>query len=85
MAAKVWDLRTARQLLTLTRSTRFLTAIAFSPDGSRLATGSRDGTVRIYVLPVDELMAVARARLTRGWTKEECAQYLAGGRCPSRP
>jgi WD40 repeat protein/DNA-binding SARP family transcriptional activator len=81
--AKLWDLRTGKHVLTLTGPTLALTAVAFSPDGKRLVTGSRDGTVRVYVLPVDELMAVARSRLTRGWTKEECARYLPGGRCPS--
>jgi WD40 repeat protein/DNA-binding SARP family transcriptional activator len=83
--ATVWDLRTGRQLLTLTGPTRYLTSVVFSPDGKRLATGGADGIARVYVLPVDELMAVARARLTRGWTKDECAQYLPGGDCPSRP
>jgi hypothetical protein len=56
-----------------------LTDVDFSPDGTRLATASGDGTVRVYVLPVDELMAPARSRLTRGWTREECARYLRGG------
>jgi WD40 repeat protein len=62
-----------------------MTSVAFSPDGKRLATGSDDGIVRVYVLPVHELAAVARSRLTRGWTTTECRQYLPGGRCPSRP
>jgi WD40 repeat protein len=83
--ARVWDLQSGQELLTLTGPTRFLTSVAFSPDGRRLATGSSDGVVRVYVLPVDELEAVARSRLTRGWAKDECAQYLPGGRCPSRP
>ena len=83
--ATVWDLRTGRQLLTLTGPTRYLISVAFSPDGTRLATGGADGIVRIYVLPVGELTALARSRLTRGWTKEECAQYLPGGRCPRSP
>jgi WD40 repeat protein/energy-coupling factor transporter ATP-binding protein EcfA2 len=83
--ATVWDLRTGKQLLTLTGPTRYLTSVVFSPDGRRLAAGGADGIVRVYVLPVNELTAVARTRLTRGWTKDECAQYLPGGRCPSRP
>jgi len=83
--ATVWDLRTGKQLLTLTGPTVFLTYVVFSTDGKRLATGGADGLVRIYVLPVNELLAVARSRLTRGWTEEECAQYLPGGRCSAEP
>jgi WD40 repeat protein len=83
--ARIWDLRTGQEVLTLTGPSRLLTTIAFSPDGTRLATGSADGAVRIYVLPVNELMAVARTRLTRGWTPGDCKQYLPGGRCPRTP
>jgi WD40 repeat protein/DNA-binding SARP family transcriptional activator len=83
--AKLWDLRTGQRVLTLSGAARRLSVVAFSPDGSRLVTGSGDGTVRVYVLPVDELMALARSRLTRGWTPDECKQYLAGAPCPGRP
>jgi WD40 repeat protein len=53
-----------------------LTGVAFSPAGDRLATSGADGTVRVYVLPVDELLAGARSRLTRTWSTAECRTYL---------
>jgi WD40 repeat protein len=50
--------------------------IAFSPDGSRLAAASGDGTVRVYVLPIVELLPLARDRLARDFSEQECRQYL---------
>jgi WD40 repeat protein len=83
--AKLWDLRTGKRILTLHGHTQGLTDIAFSGSGKRLATASADGTVRVYVLPIGELMTISRSRLTRGWTADECRQYLPGGRCPAEP
>ena len=83
--ARLWDLRSGRQLVALAGATRFISSLAFSPDVTRLAVGSRDGVVRIYVLPVDELLSVGRSRLTQGWTAAECARYLPGDPCPRRP
>ena len=80
--AKLWDLRTGKRLLTLTGHSFALTDVKFSPDGTRVATSSGDGTVRVYVLPVSELLAVARTRLTRTWSTAECRAYLPGVSCP---
>ena len=84
-AAKIWDIRTGKNVLTLGGHTFALADVAFSPDGTRLATGSGDGTVRIYVLPIRDLMSLARHRLTRGWTQDECVQFLHEARCPTAP
>jgi len=56
--------------------------VAFSPDGTRLATTGSDGTFRVYVLPIDQLVRIARQRLTRGLTPAECQQYLHVSTCP---
>jgi len=57
--------------------------LAFSPDGNHLAVASGDGTVRIYILPLEDLMALARLRVTRSLTGEECQRYLHLAECPS--
>ena len=48
--AKLWNLRTGKEVLTLTGQSFALTGVAFSPDGTRLATSSGDGTVRVYAV-----------------------------------
>ena len=34
--------------------TLFVRAVAFSPDGTRIISGSYDGTIRIWGIPSDE-------------------------------
>jgi WD40 repeat protein/serine/threonine protein kinase len=82
--AKVWDATTGEELLTLSGHGRILD-LAFSPDGTRLATAGTDGMVRLYVLPIEELVALARSRVTRSLTTEECQQYLHVEECPAVP
>ena len=48
--------------------------LAFNPDGTRLASSSIDGTTRVYAADVDDLVALARSRLTRWFTPDECRQ-----------
>lgn len=43
-------------------------------DGQLVAEGP-DGTLRIYTLDHDELVQIAKTRLTRGFTEDECATY----------
>ncbi|HET6776390.1 MAG TPA: WD40 repeat domain-containing protein, partial [Actinomycetota bacterium] len=46
--ARVWDLRTGRELAVLEGHTGWLWYVTFSPDGSRVATGSADSTARVW-------------------------------------
>ncbi|MCP4362150.1 MAG: WD40 repeat domain-containing protein, partial [Chloroflexi bacterium] len=82
---RVWDAETGEPLFTLPGHTRVVLDIEFSPDGSRLVSASADGTVRIYVLPIEELMGLARSRLTRPLTTVECQRYLPTETCAAAP
>jgi WD40 repeat protein len=81
-AARIWDVATGNELQTLPGNMSGIYGIAFSPDGTRLATASSDGTARVYALRVEELVDVARSRLTRSWTLDECQQFLHVDHCP---
>jgi len=81
--AKLWDLATGREVLTLFDHDGPVNTVAFSPDGRFLATVSGDGTVALHLLPIDELRDLARERVTRTLTDEECRQYLHVGKCPA--
>ena len=78
--AKVWDVATGEELLSLPG----VWSAAFSPDGTRLVTpDSDDNTIKVYALRVEDLVALAKARLTRTWTPDECRTFLHADRCPA--
>jgi WD40 repeat protein len=71
--------------LTLYGHTAAVYDVVFSPDGQRLATASKDGTSRVYALPIDDLVTIAKSRLTRGLTTDECQKFLHVAQCPVEP
>ena len=82
---KLWETATGKEVVTLPGNP----TVAFSPDGTRLATGSRGpkerGLLRLYLLKIEDLMALARSRVTRSLTTDECQKYLHVEACPTEP
>jgi len=83
--AKVWDVATGAELHTLPGSQGGVTGVAFSPQdgGAHLAVASTDGIVRVFLLREDDLLALARTRLTRTLTLAECQKFLHVAQCPA--
>jgi WD40 repeat protein len=73
---RLWDPASGRQETVLRGHDDVVWDVDFSPDGSRLASASLDGTVRVWALNLDDLIAIARRKLTRKLSRAECLQYL---------
>jgi WD40 repeat protein/DNA-binding SARP family transcriptional activator len=83
--AKVWDVQSGQELFSLYGNPSNVFGVAISPDGSRLATAGGDGTLRIFTMDMNELVALARSRLTCSLTESECQKYLHLEQCPVEP
>ena len=81
-SVKIWDAATGKELLTIVRDAGPIASIDISPDGTRLLTGNADGTARVYFLRVEDLIALAKSRVTRSLTTAECQKYLHVNSCP---
>lgn len=73
---RLWDLRSVSERLALRGHDSVVSSVRFSRDGRRLVTSSGDGTVRVWALALDDLLQLARDRLTRGLSPAECRRYL---------
>lgn len=83
--AKVWDAESGQELLTLRGHSDRVSEVVWSSDGKHLATASNDCDVRIYAMDIHELLKLARSRITRDLTPEECKRYFQTEKCPPLP
>lgn len=79
---KLWDAVTGQRLFTLAGHTERVLDAAFSSDGKYFATTGEDGTVHLYVMDIKTLINLAKTRVTRSLTTEECQRYLNVDKCP---
>ena len=88
-SVKVWDISAhegrIEEPLTLSGHTSGIFRVLFSSDGRRLATASRDGTSRVYALAIEDLLTIAKSRVTRTLTTSECQKFLHLAECPPGP
>ena len=80
---KIWDAKSGKELLTLQGHSGRVLGLAISADGTRLATAGEDGTSLVYLLNLQDLVRLARSRLTRSLTDEDCQKYLHVNTCGS--
>ena len=80
-AVKLWDVAAGVERMTLPGAGNNGREVAFSPDGVYLAVTTGSGLVRLYVLPIDDLLVLAQSRVTRSLSDAECRQYLHLEQC----
>jgi WD40 repeat protein len=78
---RLFDIGSETQRLVL-HAPGYVRSLAFSPDGSLLASVDQT-TVRVWALDIDDLLEIARQNVTRSLTDEECRQYLHVEACPA--
>jgi len=77
----IWDVdpaspTTGQALYRFTGIDAKIDSIGFSPDGKIVYAGSSlSNQTRMYLLPLEDLVKLAKSRLTRSWTAEECQRY----------
>ena len=83
--AIIWDVSTGKAIHTLPGNLGGVTGVAFNPlMGSHdLAVASNDGIVRVFPSQIEDVIALAHARITRSFTLEECQKYLHVEQCPA--
>ncbi|MBY5163475.1 BTAD domain-containing putative transcriptional regulator [Salsipaludibacter albus] len=82
---QVWDARTGDELLRLHDDITGYCRVRVSPDGRHVAVsdGAPTSSVFVWTMDHDEVVDIARSRLVRSWTLEECQQYLRTDTCPA--
>jgi hypothetical protein len=78
----LFDPDTGSQHLALPGNACAVDDVAFSSDGTMLASTSACDGVRVWALNIDDLLEIARQNVTRSLTDEECLNYLHMDRCP---
>nr|WP_269813388.1 BTAD domain-containing putative transcriptional regulator [Ornithinimicrobium sediminis] len=68
---RVWDLATGSEVAMIASLTGPPSILAFHPTRPWLAVADWTGVVRVWTLDFDELVAIARSRVTRGLSDEE--------------
>ena len=81
-SVRLWDARTGSLLMRWPAHGDGGTDVVFSSDGRFLASSGNDGTIHVYAAHVDDLVDLARSRLTRALRDDECRRYLHLDACP---
>lgn len=81
--ARLWDATSGRQLQVLVADDIVdWCSIDISPDGSTVAVTDPATGTWVFATDVEDVAAIARDRVVRSFTPEECQEYFDGDTCP---
>jgi WD40 repeat protein len=72
---RVWRTEDGQLAADLGETTATFPGFDFHPNGRHFLVEGANGTLRVYTLDTAELINIARSRITRGFTDDECATY----------
>ncbi len=78
---RLWDALTGEELLSQPIEAASF-QVSFTPDGTRLIVSGVNGVTQVYLTGVEDLYALAKSRVTRTLTTEECQRFLHVEQCP---
>lgn len=74
---RIWDSRSGDELMVLVGHTAPVRSVATSKSGRYLLSADMDRTVRVWILGGDELLELARRRISRPFTNFERRKFLS--------
>jgi WD40 repeat protein len=80
---RIWDLKTGEPLQAIPIGETQVQNVEFLDDRHLLVTPFEGPDMYVMTIDVDELLRIARSRLTRPLTQEECQTYLHVNACPA--
>jgi len=80
---RVWNTSTQDVIFISPVESSAVVGVAFSRDGSRVTAIYSDGRIVVHAIALEDVIEIARARVTRGFTDEECRTYLHVPTCPA--
>jgi DNA-binding SARP family transcriptional activator/WD40 repeat protein len=81
--ARVWNVASGEVVFTSPVESSDVEGVAFNADGSRLTVIYSDGRIIVHAITLEDVIEIARGRVTRGFTREECRTYLHVSTCPA--
>jgi len=82
-AARVWNAHTGELIFTSLDEPTDVEFAFFTSDGSKIALLYSDRRILVHAIAFDDVLEIAKGRVTRSLTDAECRTYLHVPACPT--